>query len=100
MKEGLLSLFSGIIGVILTIGYQHYFTPSQTFTFNFDDEEIVVTQSKYMDLVRQNEKLQNELNELSEKNQSFGGVDETNDSLKEKLDQLQEENNKFQNENS
>lgn len=63
MKEILLSLFSGIIGILLTIGYQHFFSPSQSFTFIYNGEEMVVTESDYTEIMEENELLKKEINE-------------------------------------
>ena len=57
MKEALLSLFSGIIGVILTIGYQHFFIPDPTIIVNIDGKEEKVTSEKYEELIVENESL-------------------------------------------
>lgn len=63
MKEIVISLFSGIIGVILTICYQHFFNPSQSFTFIYNGEEMVVTESDYTEIMKENELLKNEIEE-------------------------------------
>ena len=96
MKNLLISLFSGIIGVLLTIGYQHFWAPPQSFTFIIDGEEVVVTQSEYMELVEQNEKLQDEFINLKSKYEK-SNVDET--ATKEIISKLQSENSQIQQEN-
>lgn len=63
MKEIAISLFSGIIGVILTICYQHFFNPPQSFTFYYNGEEMVVTESDYTEIMEENESLKKQINE-------------------------------------
>lgn len=89
MKEILISLFSGIIGVMLTIGYQHFFSASQSFTFIYNGEEMIVTQSDYAELVEQNEKLE------SENNTYISDLDEANKKISELQSQIYNED--FQN---
>lgn len=52
---------SGLIGIFITIGYQHFFSPPQSFTFIYNGEEMVVTESSYTELVEENEILYKEL---------------------------------------
>ena len=66
MKEVLISLFSGIIGVILTISYQHFLSPPQSFTFIYNGEEMVVTETAYAELIEENKMLKNELSNIQE----------------------------------
>ena len=63
MKEIAISLFSGIIGVILTICYQHFFNPPQSFTFIYNGEEMVVTKSDYTEIMDENEFFKKEIEE-------------------------------------
>ncbi len=60
MKDVLISICSGLIGVLLTIGYQHFFGQTQSFTFIYNGEEMIVTESDYTELIEQNKTLQNE----------------------------------------
>ena len=73
MKEFLISICSGLIGIIITIGYQYFFALPQSFTFIYNGEEMVVTESAYTELVEKNKILstellntQNKLNQLQE----------------------------------
>lgn len=80
MKEILLSLFSGIIGIVLTIAYQHYFAQPQSFTFIYNGKEMLVTESTYAELVEENEMLKRELSSIKEdqnshNNQANGELD-------------------------
>lgn len=70
---------SGIVGVALTIGYQHFFAPSQSFTFINKGEEVIVTETEYTELVEQNEKLNKQLSDL-------------NKQLEDKQDQIDQKN--------
>lgn len=76
MKEVLISLFSGIIGAILTIGYQHFFSSPQSFTFIYNGDEIVVSESTYSELVKENEMLKKELSSIREQNDYAEQTDE------------------------
>lgn len=64
MKEVLISLLSGIIGVLITIGYQHFLAPPQSFTFIIEGEEVEVTQSEYMELAEQLKEYENKITDL------------------------------------
>jgi len=89
MKEVLISLFSGIVGVLLTIGYQHFFAPSQSFAFVFNGQEVVVTQSEYVELAEENQKLQEELADLQNRYQESGEVGKEYALLQEEFTDLQ-----------
>jgi len=97
----LLNLCSGLVGVILTIGYQHFFAPSQSFMFILDGEKVEVTQSEYMELTEQNISLQNELNDLQKKYDESINVNESNNKKsidqQDQLEQLQLENSQLKN---
>lgn len=54
-------IFSGFLGVIITIAYQHFFNPPQSFTFLYNGNEILVTETEYVELVEQNTTLQEQL---------------------------------------
>lgn len=71
MKEIILSLFSGLIGVLLTIGYQHFLAPSQSFTFIIEGEEVVVTQSEYMELAQQLEEYESKITDLQKELEQY-----------------------------
>lgn len=80
MKDVLISLFSGIIGVILTICYQHFFSSPQSFTFIYNGEKMVVTESTYTELIEENENLYRELSEIkSKQNEIYRQDDDTFD---------------------
>ncbi len=102
-SKTLLSLSSGLIGVMLTIGYQHFFAPSQSFAFIIGDEKVEVTQSEYMELAEQNVSLQNELNDLQNKYDELNNINETNNKeiidQQDQLEQLQLENSQLETNN-
>lgn len=54
-------IFSGLFGVILTILYQHFLNPPQAFTLIYDGNEVVVTETEYIELVEQNNSLKKQL---------------------------------------
>ena len=83
MKDVLISICSGLIGVLLTIGYQHFFGQPQSFTFIYNGEEMIVTESDYTELIEQNKTLQNE-------NSTY--ISDLEDANK-KITELQNENN-------
>lgn len=64
---------SGLVGVIITICYQHFLAKpqAQSFTFVYNGEEIVVTEADYVDLEKQNELLLNENTTLRTQNSSY-----------------------------
>lgn len=72
MKDVILSLFGGIMGVILTIVYQYFFAPEPTIIVTIEDRVIEVTSEKYEELISENEALKKEkikyLNDLMEAN--------------------------------
>lgn len=86
MKEIAISLFSGIIGVILTICYQHFFNPPQSFTFIYNGEEMVVTESTYTEIMEENSSLKNEI-ETTQKQ-----VNELQEQIKKQQLELDEQN--------
>lgn len=55
---------SGIIGVILTLAFQYFFVKPQAFTFVYDGNEVVVTESTYTELVENNKKMKNNISSL------------------------------------
>lgn len=55
---------SGLAGVVLSIGYNHFLAPSQSFTFIYNGEEVVVTESTYSELVEENSALNKELSSV------------------------------------
>lgn len=71
MKEGIKSFLkitcSGIAGVVLTLLYQHFFAQPQSFAFIYNGNEIIVTESEYLELVEQNNQLKKDLFSLQEK---------------------------------
>lgn len=74
MKEVLISLFSGIIGVILTICYQHFFSPPQSFTFIYNGEEMLVTESKYTEIMDENNSIKTENEKLKQEYDSVNDL--------------------------
>lgn len=83
MKEFFISICSGLVGVLLTIGYQHFFGQPQSFIFINNGEEMIVTESDYTKLIEQNKTLQNE-------NRTY--ISDLEDANK-KITELQNENN-------
>ena len=57
---------SGLLGVMLTIGYQHFFASSQSFTIILNGEEVVVTESTYTETVEENSELKKKLKTAQE----------------------------------
>lgn len=51
---------SGIIGAILTMAFQYFVLP-QSFTFVYNGNKVVVTESTYMELATENDNLQKKL---------------------------------------
>lgn len=71
MKDLLVSICSGLIGVLLTIGYQHFLAPEQPIIVNIDGEEIKVTSSSYEELSAENETLKAENILLTDQNKNY-----------------------------
>lgn len=67
MKEFLKVIFSGIGGTILGMFLQYFFVKPQSFTFVYDGKEIIVTESEYMEMVKDNRELKSELSALEKK---------------------------------
>ena len=65
----IVSTFSGLAGIVLTISYQHFFAKPQTqsFTFVYNGEEMVVTEEDYVSQEKQIELLNNEIRDLHNK---------------------------------
>lgn len=61
IAEALKVLSSGFLGVVVTIAYQHFFNSPQSFTFLYNGNEIMVTETEYVELVEQNATLQEQL---------------------------------------
>lgn len=103
MKEILISLFSGIIGVVLTIGYQHFFSPPQSFTFIYNDEEMVVTKSDYTEIIIENELLKDEVDKLSNNIDDMNiQINNLNDAISTqviKISELEDEKKRLEKEN-
>ena len=64
MKNFLLSAFSGIAGIIVTLVFQYFFAKPQSFTFMYDGNQVVVTESTYTELVQNNKRLEEQIQEL------------------------------------
>lgn len=62
MKDFLISICSGIVGVLLTIGYQHFFAQPQPVTLIYSGEETV--DAELSKVLEENESLKSELKEL------------------------------------
>lgn len=58
---------SGLIGAIITIGFQYFHPTNSSFTFIYNGEEMVVTESSYTELVKENEILHKELLDVKNK---------------------------------
>ncbi len=65
MKDVFVSICSGLIGVLLTIGYQHFLAPEQPIIVNIDGKEVEVTSTNYEELSAQNETLKVENTKLN-----------------------------------
>lgn len=48
---------SGLIGVIMTIGYQHFNSTNPSFTFIYNGKEMIVTESSYTNIIEENKSL-------------------------------------------
>lgn len=59
MAEVFKVIFSGLFGVILTILYQHFLNPPQSFAFIYNGNEVLVTETEYVELVEENNSLKN-----------------------------------------
>lgn len=86
MKEIVISLFSGIIGVILTICYQHFFNSPQSFTLIYNGEEMVVTESIYTEIMEENSSLKNEI-EITKKQ-----INELQEQINKQQAELEQQN--------
>lgn len=85
MKNFIISIFSGIVGIVITIGYQHFFAQPQSFTFVIDGEETTVTKAGYTEIKNENDLLheelslvQKELNDLQTHVEQQNSVDAIN----------------------
>ena len=61
MAEVFKVIFSGLFGVILTILYQHFLNPPQSFAFIYNGNEVLVTETEYVELVEENNSLKKQL---------------------------------------
>ena len=77
MKDVFVSICSGLIGVLLTIGYQHFLAPEQPIIVNIDGKEVEVTSTNYEELSAENETLKAENTKLNK------DLVEVNDKLNE-----------------
>lgn len=104
MKNIIASLFSGLFGVLLTIGYQHYFTQPRPYTVIYNGEKVNV-----VEIMESYNALKNDFNDLSDEynqvktlyeNESYTYtlLQEENDQLKNEIAQSQNEINDLQNE--
>lgn len=61
IKKFIISIFSGVAGIVITIGYQHFFAQPQSFTFVIDGVETTVTKAGYTEIKNENDLLHEEL---------------------------------------
>lgn len=75
---------SGLVGVILTIGYQHFFSKSvQSITVIIDGKEAIVTEKDYSELYKQKTNLENQLfNNTQELDETKDKLNQTENELK------------------
>lgn len=77
-KNIIISALSGVVGVALTIGYQHFFAPPQSFTFIYNGKETVVTETEYIDLVNELSSTQELLKSAQNQLKNSKGENKTN----------------------
>lgn len=92
MKEIMVSIFSGIVGVILTIGYQHYFVQSQQ---PYNREQINAIESAYFQLKESYSTLETNFITLQDQ---YNQIQTLYDDKSATYDQLQKDNNQLKNE--
>lgn len=75
MKKGIIKiaevLCSGLLGVIITLGYQSFTDKPQSFTFIYDGKEILATESAYTDLISEIEKLGKQYENIKSENEQL-----------------------------
>lgn len=84
MNDLLVSICSGLIGVLLTIGYQHFFSPPTTVNVYINDEEYSVTENQRVEIpiTTNNEELQDEVNKLKEEKSKLStDIDQKNNRI-------------------
>lgn len=74
MKEIFISLCSGLLGVVLTIGYQHFFSQPQSLVVYYNGEEVTVTQSEFIELDENNKALQERIAALENENAKLQSI--------------------------
>lgn len=62
---------SGLLGVFLTIGYQHFFVKPTSFTFFYNGNEVQVTETDYIQVIEENKNLKSELETLQGENDAL-----------------------------
>lgn len=81
----IISAFSGIIGVVITIGYQHFFTSPPSFAFTINGEQVSITESELqekLDFLQEQLELTQE--ELISKTEEINKLKKTDTIYKEK----------------
>lgn len=92
MKEIIVSIFSGIVGVFLTIGYEHYFSQPQQQPYT--KEQINAIESTYFQLKESYITLENNFSALQDQ---YNQLQTLYDNKSVTYDQLQKDNNNLQN---
>lgn len=82
----LTTICSGLLGVLLTLGYQHFFAQPTSFTFIYNGNEVQVTETDYIQVMEENDNLKNELKTAQEK------IDTLQLDLSSFSDQIEERN--------
>ena len=83
---------SGLIGVAVTIGYQHFFSQSHSFTFIIKGEEVVLTESELQnELTKTQDQLTFTQNELNTTQNSLSAAQDELTELKQTLSLKEDE---------
>lgn len=104
VHELIVTLFSGLVGVVMTLGYQYYFVKPQTqsFTLVYNGEKIVVTEADYVSQEKQNELLQNKIIDLQNEIRNLENENDIlnthNNELKDELNQSNDQIEQLSNE--
>lgn len=97
MKNFVISSFSGLVGVLITIGYQHYFALPQTNMVIYDGKEISITKSDCLELIKENKILHAEINKLQE---NYSEILNENNDLNIKINELNDGYNSHKDDDS
>lgn len=87
-------LCSGLLGVVITLGYHFFVDNPQSFTFIYDGNEIVATESTYTDLINDMESLEKQYKALEIQ---YENIKLENEQLIEQNQVLMKENEDAQN---